>query len=918
VLIKEVTTSPVVCVSIWYRAGNRDESNGTTGLAHLLEHMMFKGTARYGKGVYDDLLEANGGVNNATTWNDRTNYYAIIAKEKVDLAMELEADRMRGALFTESDLEDEMPVVRNEMEKGEDDPQVELDERLGSTAILEHPYHWPTIGWKSDVEAITAEQIHAYYDTYYQPNNAYLVLVGDLPPEVLLEKAVQHFGGIPRGPEPPSIVTVEPPQKGERRFLIRETGNTRLLGIAYRTPEAAHPDSRALEVLGRLLSDGKASRLHKALVETGQAVWVSAYNQPFEDPYLFFVYAMLTEGADADAVEETIYAEIRALAATAPTAEELARVRKRATVETLFSRDDVSDLMFAIGEAEILGGYALFDRYLDELRAVSGTDVQAAVERYCHADARTVGLYLPYGEEGGRWIARPEDDLAGARTDSPAEDADLAGGDGADDAGDADAAGDPAPASDGSDAGADAGAGQVPANPDATAEAGAARSAGISAAAGSAAGSAPGAESGGTSRAGTRVVRRELANGTVLLVRESRENPTVALRARVEGGLLTEPAGKEGIAALVAETLPLGAGALGAAEFAERVESLGIDLSVTAKPDALEIEARCLAEDFSAMVDLLADVVLRPHFEAESFEQARGRQQARLEDLLDDTFQRAYYRGLEELYGAGSAFGRLPTGTEASLSGLTREDAVAYHAGLLQGARWTVAIVGDVAADAAIAEYSARIGAMPAGAPLDVPIPELRVPAGEVPVVRLPMEDRSQVDLVFVGPGVAAGTEGRDAAYVGNTILGGAFTSRLNRALRDDEGLTYWAGSWFEDLGGRSHWVATIGVNPENVEAGLAGVERELRRFVEEGVRPEEVSKAQEYAAGSFPIGLSSKSAVAAALIEAEVAGHGTDYIETYGTRMRAQSEKTIETVARSYADPSRLVVVLAGTFGAD
>lgn len=903
VLIKEVTTSPVVCVSIWYRAGNRDESNGTTGLAHLLEHMMFKGTARYGKGVYDDLLEANGGVNNATTWNDRTNYYAIIAKDKVDLAMELEADRMRGALFTEADLEDEMPVVRNEMEKGEDDPQVELDERLGSTAILEHPYHWPTIGWKSDVEAITAEQIHAYYDTYYQPNNAYLVLVGDLPPEVLLEKAVTHFGGIPRGPEPPAIVTVEPPQKGERRFLIRETGNTRLLGIAYRTPEAAHPDASALEVLGRLLSDGKASRLHRALVETGQAVWVSAYNQPFEDPYLFFVYAMLTEGADADAVEETIYAEIRALLATPPTAEELARVQKRATVETLFSRDDVSDLMFAIGEAEILGGYALFDRYLEELRAVEGSDVQRVVEQYCHADARTVGLYLPYGEEGGRWIARPEDDLAGVRIGREEEGArgaeDLAGGE-AEDPASADAA--VADRAVGGDVAVEGGASsgsQAARMEDA---------AGRNAADGNAADGA---------RA-PRVVRRELGNGTVLLVRESRENPTVALRARVEGGLLTEPAGKEGIAALVAETLPLGAGALDAAEFAEQIESLGIDLTVTAEPDAIEFEARCLAEDFSAMVGLFADVVLRPRFEAESFEQARGRQQARLEDLLDDTFQRAYYRAMEELYGFGSAFARFPTGTEASLAGLTREDALAYHEGLLHGARWTVAIVGDVATDAAIAEFEARLGAIPAGAPLEVSVPEMRVPAGEVPVVRLPMEDRSQVDLVFVGPGVAAGTEGRDAAFVGNTILGGAFTSRLNRSLRDDEGLTYWAGSWFEDVGGKSHWVATIGVNPENVEAGLAGVERELRRFVEEGVRPEEVTKAQEYAAGSFPIGLSSKSAVAAALLEAEVAGYGTDYIETYGGRMRAQSEKTIESVARAYADPERLVVVMAGTFGAD
>ncbi|MCA9754839.1 MAG: insulinase family protein [Candidatus Eisenbacteria bacterium] len=882
ILIKEVQTSPVVCVSVWYRAGTRNESNGTTGLAHLLEHMMYKGTAQYGKGVYDNLLEANGGVNNATTWNDRTNYYATIAKEKVDLALELEADRMRGALFTEQDLEDEMPVVRNEMEKGEDDPYTELDERIASVAILEHPYHWPTIGWKSDVESITAEQIHDYYDRFYQPNNAYLVLVGDLPPAVLLEKAVHYFEDIPAGPEPDPIVTVEPPQKGERRFLLRETGSTRLLGIAYRTPEGMHPDTRPLEVLGRVLTGGKASRLHRALVDTGQAVWVAAYPVAFEDPFLFFVYAMLTEDADADQVESTIYAEIERVIETPPDDAELARVKKQAKVETLFSRDDVESVMFGIGEAEALGTYGLYDDYLGSLDAVSAEDVQRVAAEYFVADARTVGFYLPHDSEGGRSFARREDSA-----DSDTE-----------------AAGESMSTPEG--------------GPTQIADDRAAMEGEVARDAQSAVATAAPIDGPTTSPVETRTDRAVLSNGVVLLTRESHDNPTIAVRGRCQGGLLTEAIGKEGVAGVVAETMPLGAGEWDAAAVVERLESLGATLEFDVRPDAIEFELRCLAEDFAAATDILGEVLLHPRFDEEPVERAKQRLVARLREHQEDTFQVAYHRGLEELYGVGSPFARFVEGSVSSLESLGRDDLVQYHETLLSGSRWTIAAVGDLTAGEARSRFESVLADLPVGAPLAGVEPTLETPEAGVDIIRVPMEDRSQVDLVFLGPGVAPSAPGRAAADVANVVLGGAFTSRLNRTLRDDEGLTYWAGSYFADLGRGSHWVATLGVNPENVQAALDGTLRELREFVRGGVDDEELGRAKEYAAGSFPIGLATKSDVAEALLDAEAAGYGVDYIETRGNVLRAQDEPAVEAVSAKFANPDRLVIVMAGSFGSE
>ncbi len=861
ILMKEVTTSPIVCASIWYQAGTKHESNGTTGLAHLLEHMMFKGTARYGKGVYDDLLEANGGLNNATTWLDRTNYYAVIAKDKLDLLLELEADRMRGALFTDQDLEDEMPVVRNEMEKGEDDPWTELDERIGSVAILEHPYHWPTIGWKSDVEATTAEQIHDYYNAFYRPDNAFLLILGDVPPEEMLATAEKHFADIEPGRSEFQVVTQEPPQKGERRFLIRENGNSRLLGMAFRTPERNHADSAALDVLGRLLSDGKASRLESRLVESGEAVWIAAYNQPMADPYLFFVYAMLTEEANPDAVESAIYEELDRFRETPPTAEEMARVRKRARVETLFSYDDIVNLMFSIGEAETVGGYALHENYLDDLGAVTPEDVTRVVRKYFHADSRTVGFYLPRGQESGGWIEREEDDRPG-----PAGRSDVRGvGSGA-----------------------------------------RARS------------DHRGRQSAGGALAQTEVSteRQVLDNGVTLLIKESHANPTVGLRARVDGGLFLEPKGKEGVASLVAETLVSGAGERSAQEFSEYVESLGIDLEFWAGPDGIELRARCLSEDLESLWDILGDVILRPRFDPDVVEQARVRQLSQLKEDKGETYTVAYRRALSEIYGEDSPLARYTAGTEEGIRSLTAADARTFHDELLHGARWTFAVVGDVTAEDARKGLSRALANLPAGTPLSLEAPEASFPE-EPTIIRVPMEDRSQVDIVFVGPGPAPGTPEYEAGYLGNVVVGGAFTSRLNRSLRDDQGLTYGASSWFENLPGQGRFHAALGVHPDNVTAAVDGVETIFAALSDGGgeITAPEFEKAMEYEAGSYPIRVSTKPEIAGALLRAERLGLGADYVDRFGERIRSQKLDEVKSATAAVTGSGRFVVVLAGTF---
>jgi len=671
---------------------------------------------------------------------------------------------------------------------------------------------------------------------------------------------VRHFGPIPAGPEPPGLVTVEPPQKGERRFVIRESGQNRILGLAYRATTREDPDSYALDLLGQILGTGKSSRLYRALVDTGLATEVYAYNQGhLRDPFLFYVYAFLAEDASPDSVEAAIYREIESIQQTPPDPRELSRVLKQTKVETLFSRDQLTSLMFAIGEAESSGGYAFHDTYLESLGLVSPEMIQQAAQRYLIADSRTVGFYLPTGEAGGSWVGRPGDPSGKwkYRRSPHARNPRLLQGD---------------------------------------------------------------LEASGTVVAQTETSAAQpqkisLPNGIVLLVQESHENPTLALRGRLEGGLLTEPEGKEGVASLLAETLPLGTVGKDPGVLAELLESHGISISFSVDPDGIEISAQSLSEDFPLLVELLGEILLAPRFDPEQIEIARGQLINWLREDQQDTYRVAYHRALEEMYGEGSPYARFIHGNVASLENLSRDDLVAFHRETLQGNRLTLAVVGDTNPDEVRRLFEEHLSLFPAGEELTLTVPTFRSEQASGEAIRLDIPDKSQVDLVFVGRGVAPSSENYEAVALANVVLGGSFTSRLNGTLRDEEGLTYGAFSWFADRNGSTAWVANLGVNPENVEQALTGMHREIRELIDDPITEEEAHRAQEYAAGSFPIRLQSKGRVAQTLLNAERFGLGLDYIQTRAAKFRKPSLDEIRQAASLIADQDRVAVVMAGTF---
>ncbi len=400
VLTKEVHTSPIVTSMIWYRVGSRNEELGQTGKSHFLEHMLFKGTERFKKGEIDLITLKNGGGNNAFTSHDFTAYYFNFASDRWDVALGIESDRMVNCAFDPEEFEAEKKVVIEELKTGLDSPWGLLLQEQEAAAFKVHPYRNPIVGWLQDVERATVEEQQAYYRRYYHPNNATLVLAGDFETDQVVAKVERAFGSIPAGTPPPSMLLKEPPQRGERRIIVRWRSKVPRLAIAYHAPEIAQVDSYALQVLGVVLSEGKASRLYQRLVEREQSVtFVSAEYGEAKDPTLFHIRAEARGDHSIEEIETSVYDELGKIAGGEVNQHELDRAKHQMEAHFILSRERTLDQAILLGQIETLYGIDYIDSYVQRINAVTAADLAAACSRYLNDDGRTVALLLSDGSQ---------------------------------------------------------------------------------------------------------------------------------------------------------------------------------------------------------------------------------------------------------------------------------------------------------------------------------------------------------------------------------------------------------------------------------------------------------------------------------------------------------------------------------------
>lgn len=399
VLLMPEHSSPTLTFMVTYRVGSRNEVTGTTGATHLLEHLMFKGTPKFNreKGTsVDQLLERIGGIYNASTWLDRTNYYANLGSEHLDGYMAIEADRMRNLWLREADRKPEMTVVRNEFEIGENDPAQALEKEIFATAYVAHPYHHSTIGWRADIENVPIEKLQEFYKTFYWPDNATVSVIGDFEPPKALELIKKHYGAIPKSPQPiPAVYTVEPDQTGPRRVTVKRAGQLGVVAVGHKIPGGTHADQPALKILSAILTSGKNSRFYRALTDKNLTTGVRGDTGFFHDPSLHLLYASLAPAATHEQVEKIALEEIERVKKEGVTDGEVAAAAAQLLAAAAYARDGSFAVASTLNEYIAAGDWTLYVNEDEALKKVTAADVKRAANAYFLEDKRTTGWFIP-------------------------------------------------------------------------------------------------------------------------------------------------------------------------------------------------------------------------------------------------------------------------------------------------------------------------------------------------------------------------------------------------------------------------------------------------------------------------------------------------------------------------------------------
>jgi zinc protease len=851
-------TSPVFTFMVVYHVGSRNEAPGNTGSAHLLEHMIFnKSTENFGKAhghkTFQEVLYEAGadfGSTNMTTWYDRMNGYSTLPSDKLELAMKIEADRLGRGLILDSERQSEMSVVRNEYEINENNPLQALWKATVATAIQAHPYHWSTIGYRSDIEGVTTEKLREHYKNFFWPNNAEAILVGDFDTEKTLAQFDREFGAFKPSDRPiPQVITVEPPQEGERRTVVTRPGTVGLVMLAYIRPGAKHPDFMPLEVLTSILADGVNSRLYRALVDQGLAANVGANNFTLRDPFPILIDATLAQGKSHEEVEKAIKAALAEVAEKGVTDEEVKRAQQQIEVAVIRSRDGTYNFASNLGESVASTDWKWFVTYMDNIKAVTAADVQRVAKTYFVPDHATVGWFVP-------------------GTPTPV------------------ASGTPAPPP------------AVPATSSSP----------------SVSNAKPAAmnTSSFAKRTTRKVLKNGLivdivenhavptvsVRGLVLAGDTSAPagKPAIpALTAKIlqrgtksrtkeEIGKLLDDVGANRtwgtglnestlIANAMARDLPLLLGVL-----ADELKNAAFSADELAKAKK-ELETDYLRADDSTQsraVERLAQLVYadtHPYFAAGREKLVASANAATADELR--AFQRARYSGANFIL---AIVGDIDTAKTLAL--------VEQHFGdLPKGEKLVLANV----APRAVAKPAREAVTMRGKANMNLII-------GSASGLRRTDAD---YDAALIA----------NAALGQNSL-----SSRIGKRVRDTEGLSYNLNSrysWSDQLEGI--WLVNVNVAPQNLAKAMASTVDEIQKFAKEGVTDAEVEAQKSFFAGNYQVGLGSNAGIAAALVNAEKFGFGPKYLDEFPVRIKTVTRDEVNAAMRKHFFPEKLHTIVAG-----
>ncbi len=855
VLTKEVNTAPVVTVQVWYRVGSRNEAPGVNGIAHQLEHMMFKGTSdrpiQFGR-----LFGALGSDSNAFTSYDETAYFGTVERNKLKALLALEADRMENAVIGEKQLASEKRVVISELQGYENNPGYRLSRAVMRAAFPDHAYGLPVGGTKADVEKFTPERVQEYYRTYYSPDNATLVIVGDIQTEPTLLAVKESFGKLLKRQSSVSRSSSQQTTNNRQQtnpIVLRQAGGASLLEAVYPLPDVNHPDVPSLDTMDAILTAGRNSRLYQALVESGLASDAGGGTTNLIAGGWYTLSATAAPGQELAKIDTVMQQAIATLRDKGVTVEELKRAKAELRTSIILGNRNISDQAMQLGNNQTTAGdYRYLDRYLAALDRVSAADVQRVANTYLASNFRTVGLFEPTQIKGqtGSGTGGSTQTVEHFNLGPPVDPAEVAKY-------------------------------LPPVDPQPAA-------------------------------ARSLPQQFTLSNGLKVLLLADSSTPTVTLSGFIRAGTEFDRESKAGLAAITAANLTNGTKDKDALAIAKVLEDRGASLGFGASREGVDIQGNSLAPDLPVLIQTLADEVQNAAFPANELELSRQRALIGLKQDLDTPSGIAQRTFQQTVYPKPHPFHAFPT--LETLKAISREDVVRFYQEHYRPDLTILTLLGNFDPESARSLLETQLSSWKAsGKPPTVVYPSVSLPPA---VVRLnPVLPGKTQSVTFMG---YRGIDRKDpryyAAVVLNQIVGGdTLASRLGTEIRDRQGLTYGIYSYFQAGIHPGPFLIQMQTAPEDAQRAIASARTLLQQVHQQGVTETEVQSAKRSLTSSYNVSLANPDDLAGSILSDEIYGLGEEELRAFPQKIQAVTLAQVNEAAKQLLQPDNLVVVTAG-----
>lgn len=868
VIVHTDRKAPVVAVSVWYNVGSKHEPKGKTGFAHLFEHLMFNGSENAPGDYFGPLQDVGATDFNGTTWFDRTNYFQTVPTSALDVALFLESDRMGHLLgaVTQEKLDNQRGVVQNEKRQGDNQPYGLVEyAQIANLLPADHPYGHSTIGSMADLDSATLDDVRTWFVDHYGPNNAVLVLAGDIDVATARKRVNHWFGDIPAGKPVPPVAAPIPTLPARKDLVMKDNVATTRLYRWWVVPGLDNPDNAPLGVAASVLGGLASSRLDNILVRDEQlAVAVTADMQEFAQLGFFEVTADVKPGLDPAKVGKRLDEILAAYIATGPSQDEVRRVATMDAAARISALEQVGGFS---GKATTLAEGALYSGTPDAYRTHMAQIAAATPDSVRAAMAK--------------WLTRPVLALTvepGAR------------------AGEGDAA-------------QRSGGTHAPAHyvaPDAapTARAAADRSKLPDV------GAMPNVDF-------PNVETATLSNGVKVHFARRAGVPALRLSVVFDMGRAADPAGKRGLQAMMLALLKEGTTTRNSIAIAEEQERLGANISVNASMDRTAVSLFALTPNLAPSLDLLADIMLNPAFDPRELERIRGQQLAAIAAEATDPRAIAGRTLVPLLYGADHPYGigASGAGDAGAVAQISRDDLASFHRKWMRADNATILAVGNSSLKELIPLLEARLGAWKMTR--DLPGTKDFAKDTPAPQPRIVLIDRPQSPQSMIVAGALLNAKGRDDMVdliAANDILGGNFLSRINMDLRETKGWSYGVNARVERNAERAAYIVTAPVQADRTGDAIVALQDQFRSFLtDKGVTNEELARTVNGSIRELPGNFETSADVLGEMQRAVLYNRPFDYVETLAGRYRAQSAASLDAVARTMIDPAKFVWVVVG-----